>query len=97
MTIVIPNQSFFDVAVQEDGSVLNAFEWAIKNGFSITDDLDPGQNLIAPNSSYKNTEVADYFKGKKQMIATAMKKPPIPPGLGLGIGTMTIGSTFIVR
>jgi capsid protein len=92
--IVIENQTVFDIAIQESGSVLTAFDWAVKNGISITDDLDPGQLIAEADSSFKNGEVASYFKGKKQMIATAMKKPPIPPGLGIGF--MKIGINFKV-
>lgn len=93
--ITIPQQSLFDVAVQEDGSVLAALEWALKNGLSITDELVPGQRLIAPVSVFKNTEVADYFKGKNQMIATGFhnNETMIPQ---LGIGKMIIGRNFIV-
>lgn len=97
MITVIPEQSLFDVATQEDGSVQATFEWAVKNGFSITDDLAPGQQLLTPNSSFINAEVANYFKGKKQMIATGFNTADgqsiIPT---LGIGTMRIGTTFIV-
>lgn len=94
MIYAIENQSVFDVAVQESGSVLAAFDWALKNGLSITDELEPGQNIIAPDSTFKNSDVANYFKGKKQMIATAIKRPPIPPGLGIGF--MRIGINFKV-
>ena len=98
MIYAIENQSVFDIATQEDGSVQATFEWAVKNGFSITDDLAPGQQLISPNSSFRNAEVANYFKGKKQMVATGFNVEDgssiIPT---LGIGTMTIGTTFIVR
>lgn len=95
--IVIQNQSLLDIAIQEDGSVLAAFDWAFVNGLSITDALSPGQSLIAPNSVYKNTEVANYFKGKTQQLATAFYGTIDVLIPELGIGTMTIGSTFIVR
>lgn len=91
---VLHNQSLFDIAVQESGSVMTSFEWALINGVSITDDLEPGQKIAAADSNLKNSDVANYFKGKNQMIATAMKKPPIPPGLG--IGYMRIGINFKV-
>lgn len=97
MITVIENQSLLDIAIQEDGSVLTAFEWAFINGLSITDDLAPGQKLLAPTSVFRNTDVADYFKGKNQMVASGISTADLatinPP---LGIGTMTIGSTFIV-
>jgi hypothetical protein len=97
MTIVIENQSLLDIAIQEDGSVLAAFDWAFANGLSITDDLFPGQKLIAPVSAYRNADVANYFLGKRQLIATGFNiedgSSIIPT---LGIGTMRIGTTFIV-
>lgn len=97
MIYTIENQSVFDVAIQENGSVLSAFSWAVKNGLSITDELTPGQQLISPNSDFINADVVGYFKGKKQMIATGFNiadgQSIIPT---LGIGTMRIGTTFIV-
>lgn len=68
--IVITNQSLADIAIQEDGSVMTELDWAIANGISPTDDLVPGQKLIRPNSGFKNSDVANYFKANKQMIAT---------------------------
>lgn len=96
--IVIENQSLFDVAVQEYGSVLASFAWALKNGLSITDDLAPGQQLVPAISTFRNADVANYFKGKKQLVATGISVEngqSILPSLG--IGSMRIGSTFIVR
>jgi hypothetical protein len=97
MITVIPEQSLFDIAIQQDGSDLTAFDWALKNGLSITDELFPGQKLVAPNSSLRNVEVANYFKGKKQMVASGFSvevgNAIIPV---LGIGKMRIGTTFIV-
>lgn len=97
MISVIENQSLLDIAVQEDGSVLTAFEWALINGLSITDDLAPGQKLLVPNPIFRNADVADYFKGKNQMVATGISAADLAAiNPELGIGTMTIGSTFIV-
>jgi hypothetical protein len=97
MIIVIENQSLFDIAIQESGSVLTAFDWAVANGFSITDDLAPGQKLIAPSSSYRNADVANYFKGKNQMVATGVTKDDLEKiNPTLGIGTMAIGRTFTI-
>jgi hypothetical protein len=92
MITVIPEQSLFDIAVQKDGSALAAFDWALANGLSITDELFPGQQLIAPNSGLKNIKISNYFKGKKQMIATSSVKMTT-----IGIGKMKIGKNFIVR
>jgi len=97
MTTVIPFQSFFDIAIQEDGSVSAAFDWAVANGISITDELFPAQKLIAPNSEYRYIEVANYFKGKQQMLATGFNLENIDfPMEPTGIDYMIIGTDFIV-
>lgn len=70
MITVLPNQSLFDIAIQEDGNVLATFEWALANGISITKELVAGQKLIAPKAVNRNDEIARYFKSKKQNIAT---------------------------
>ena len=95
MINVLEKQCVLDLAIQFDGSVLTAFEWSLANNISITDYLAPNQKLKAPNSIFKNTDVANYFEGKNQMIATGFENnDSILPQLG--IGTMTIGTTFIV-
>jgi LysM repeat protein len=95
--IIQENQSLFDIAVQEDGSVLAVFEWALANGLSITDVLEPGQKLKAPKSSFRNGDLANYFKGRNQQVATCSTigndKLPIQPS---GIGAMIIGTDFII-
>lgn len=97
MIYAIENQSLFDVAIQESGSVMAAFDWALKNGNSITDELEPGLQLIPSESDFINTDVARYFKGKRQMIATGFNigegNSIIPQ---LGIGQMAIRTTFII-
>ena len=93
----IIDQSLFDVAIQEDGSVLSTFEWAIKNGLSITDNLEPGQKLSTPSSAFRNDEVARYFTGKRQMIATAKIDNIEIISPQLGIGSMIIETNFIVQ
>ena len=93
-TKVLHNQSLLDIAIQEDGSVMAAFEWALSNALSITDELQSGQELVSPNSSFRNADVANYFKGKNQMVATGfngMVEDLIPD---LSIGTMAIGISF---
>jgi hypothetical protein len=93
---VLSNQSVLDIAIQEDGNVLAAFEWAIANGISITEELEPGQKLTSQVSVFRNDDVARYFGGKKQMIATAMiNESEINPPVG--IGSMIIETNFIVQ
>lgn len=68
---VAENQSVFDLAIQYLGSALAAIDIALANNISITDNLLPGQQLIIPESEYKNAEVASYFSGRNQGIATS--------------------------
>lgn len=97
MIYIQEHQSILDIAIQEDGSVLSAFEWAIRNGLSVTSSLSAGQEMQPPISNFRNDEVANYFKGKKQDVATGLKfnvREALTPQVG--IGTMIIESTFIV-
>lgn len=94
MITAVSNQSLLDIAIQEDGNVLAAFEWAVANGISITDVLVSGQKLKTLNSSYRNSEVANYFKGKSQMVATALNNEELFPSIG--IGGMIIETNFTV-
>lgn len=71
MITVLSNQSLLDIAIQEDGNVLAAFEWALANGISITEELVPGQKLFVPSSVNRDNDIAQYFKSKTQNIATS--------------------------
>lgn len=93
---ILHNQSLLDIAVQNIGTGLSAFEVAFKNGLSVTDDLIAGTFIEVPESDLLDTEIVDFFKNKKHIIATgfsALDGNIVPD---LGIGTMTIGTTFIV-
>lgn len=94
MITAVSNQSLLDIAIQEDGNILAAFEWALANGISITDMLASGQKLNALSSRYRNVDVANYFKGKSQMVATALNNDELFPSLG--IGGMIIETNFTV-
>jgi hypothetical protein len=76
MITIIENQSLLDVALQENGNALAAFDLAIKNGINITDDLTPGQKLSEVKSELDLVEVFDYFRGKGKLIATAPTELP---------------------
>lgn len=43
--IIVENQTLLYTAIKEKGSVLYAFDIALKNGFSVTDLIAPGQIL----------------------------------------------------
>jgi hypothetical protein len=68
---VIENQSLLDIAIQEDGCVLAVFDWALNNGLSVTDTLEPGQKIKIPKQeTFRYDELANHFKGNNTLIAT---------------------------
>ncbi|MEN5434084.1 hypothetical protein ABE545_10615 [Sphingobacterium faecium] len=67
---IIENQTLFDLAVEQTGSVLSIIEMAMASGKSITDDLIPQEQVIVPESRYIIKDIVDYFKGKNYKIAT---------------------------
>lgn len=94
---VISGQSLSDIAVQEDGNIETVFEWALKNGKSITEKLVPGELLVNPNSELKDKPLSEYFKGVQKKIATGITKQNFELIVAdEGIGAMIIESTFIV-
>jgi hypothetical protein len=64
------HQSLFDIAIQECGSVEAAYELAVMNGLSVTDDLVTGETLN--QASVLNADVAAYYKNKGLQPATAI-------------------------
>lgn len=69
-TVVISNQSLFDVALVEYGSVLAVFDLALHNNLSITDTVPAGTELKLPPSEEMDISVQDYWIRKSQNIAT---------------------------
>jgi len=67
----ISNQSLFDIAIQECGTVSAVMDIAMANNVSITQELIPGQSIKIPITDKLNKDVINYFKGKRQSIATA--------------------------
>lgn len=99
MTVtVLVLQSWFDLAIQHTGSVTNAYKIAFANGErSITDNPVSGEKIVIPDTVVIFKKEIEYLKGKTAIPATGLTlaeleqfKPPV------GIGTMIIGSTFIV-
>ena len=97
MATVQNNQSLLDVAVWNDGTALNAFEWAFANNMSMTDGLAPKQFLIVPTQNVNNVakqDIANFFKFNNHIPATAISlTQAVSP---IGIGTMIIGNNFLV-
>lgn len=92
---VYQGQSLLDKAIENTGNVENAFATALLNAISVTDDLVVGQELHY--SLVANKTIADYF-GETNKPATGIVTSDLENfNPSLGIGTMTIGSTFIIR
>ncbi|MDA6072093.1 hypothetical protein NJT12_20920 [Flavobacterium sp. AC] len=91
-------QSWFDLSNQYTGSVTNAYEIAYANGRSITDEITPGEKIIIPANISIDNKALIFLQGKKIVPATGARKADLDIlNPVLGIGTMEIESTFIVR
>jgi hypothetical protein len=70
MITALQNQSLFDLAIQYAGSSEAAFALAVANNLSVTDDLQPGQQLR--EAGVINKSIADYYAGRQLKPATAV-------------------------
>lgn len=79
---VLHNQSLLDVAIQATGKAENAILIAVANNISITDDLEPGTELIIPDVPM-DLDVIAYYRAKNIQPATALKTEEInyPEGI----------------
>ena len=98
MITVLNNQSLLDIAVQYTGTIENAFKIAVANGLSLTDDLEPGAQLIIHADVEMNSDVVNYFSAKGVQPATGLTENDllIAQTVQRGIGYMQIGKTFKV-
>lgn len=69
---VLHNQSLLDVSLQHTGKVENAFDIAVANGISITDDLIVGGGLNVSHDTTKNNDILNYYTAKNIQPATAI-------------------------
>lgn len=93
---VLYGQTLFDIAIQETGSMENAFAIAEANGIALSD--DPPEMLTIPDGIITDNGVTECFTARKIKPATGMS---IVPGqeeelMPDGIGYMIIEQTFIV-
>lgn len=72
MATVLHNQSLLDFAIQHTGSAQNAFEIAMANGISITDQLTAGTELTVPESVVMDVDIRNYYQSKAIQPATAI-------------------------
>ena len=91
-TTVLSQQSLFDIAIQTTGDASAAFELAVANGISITDELETGQELTPVNMAVK--EITGYYANRRLKPATGLTEMEIPID---GIDFMGIEIDFIIR
>jgi hypothetical protein len=94
---ITSQQSVFDAAVQSAGTAETAFEIALQNGVSLTDDLIVGKSLgFAPTDDKQvNKRVQNNYKLNNIKPATGLTAEDQQATLG-GIGYMGISIDFIV-
>jgi hypothetical protein len=91
---VLHNQSVLDCSLQHTGSLSKLFEFVLANDISITTELKAGAVYDFP--AVDDVEIYNYFSYKNVVPATAITDEAIKELETLGIGTMRIGTTFIV-
>ena len=91
------NQSLLDIALQTLGSAEAAFDIALINGMSITDELFVGQILQIPSmSGYVQRRNAEYYTINSIMPATAITADIANTVLEEGVEFWAVGDDFIV-
>ena len=93
---VLHNQSVQDCLLQHTGSLTKLIEFLVTNNLSVTDQLQAGIYYEFP--TVDDDVIFNYFNSKGAIPATAISTTDLEAtSPELGIGQMTIGSTFIVR
>ena len=95
--VILDGQSVLDIAVQCYGSAAAAFDIALANNISITDDLTAGHLLSLPDSEYYNKNIAEYFKNKGIYPATGVTDAFMEELTDKGIGEMIIVIDFMAK
>ena len=97
MITVTSRQSVLDIALQHCGALEAAFDIAISNGISLSDDLAVGQQLVMPEPTDKM--MARHYNVNGILPATAITTEEINDALNIGdgIGFWSIEIDFIVQ
>lgn len=91
-------QTWFDIAIQHTGSVMNAYAIAMANNQSVTSELRGGEILVIPDDVPLLKKELHYFESNNSIPATGITNRDLENiNPVLGIGTMSIGTTFIVQ
>lgn len=97
--VILHHQSLLDLAIQHTGAVENAFDLALQNNRSITDDLESGSSLITNGDWLKansNKDILSYYQAKKIQPATAISGDYSAENSLQGIDYWAIQMDFIV-
>lgn len=95
---VYQGQNFIDKVLENTGSSENAFEMALLNGVSLTDDVAIGQELQL--SSVTRKGMVRIFNRNNRPASALRNAPPTdlyPDDENDGIGYMAIENNFIIR
>lgn len=95
-TTILHHQSLLDLAIQYTGSVENAFDLALQNNRSLTDDLEAGESIqLIAYGIQQNKDILNYYTAKNIQPATAVIILPEEERLE-GIGYWAISVDFKV-
>lgn len=93
--IVLESQSLFDLALQQCGGIEAVFDFAERNGLSITDQLSPGSKLHVPE--VVNQLVYSYYETRQLKPATDASIEVIDSLRDEGIDFWAITVDFVVQ
>ena len=91
--MIFQGQSLFDKTVEGTGDVELSFEFALLNGVSVTESFAIGTAVVFPAVQRKS--IVGMFNNKNRP-ASEFLNDAYNFNEPLGIGTMAIGTTFIV-
>lgn len=86
-------QSLFDKTIESTGDIEESFAVALLNGASVTDNFEIGAEVIF--LEVKKKSIVALFHAKNRPASELLMQDLDLP-IRRGIGTMTVGSTFIV-
>ncbi|WP_306353715.1 hypothetical protein [Flavobacterium sp. '19STA2R22 D10 B1'] len=94
MTVtVLMLQNWTDLSIQYTGNSYNAFEIAMANNRSMSNDLIVGESILIPDNIEISSKALQYLKARNIQPATGFKNDFTIP---TGIGSMIIEDNFIV-
>lgn len=92
--VALSGQSLFDMAILLEGSVEAAFDIALENGMSLTDEIPPGRRVKYSGAAV-SPQVVRYFEANRLLPATVLSGY-VPAAAAEGVGCWNIEYNFIV-